>query len=92
MHDAWWIAYGAGAIDESLAVHDGASRLCGYLPVMRRPDGVRYLGATYHSDYATVLLDLAPGGCAASAADAIAVELLADPSPLDFRQIGRAHV
>ena len=36
MHDAWWIAYGAGAIDESLAVHDGASRLCGYLPLMRQ--------------------------------------------------------
>ena len=25
MHDAWWIAYGADAVDESLAVHDGAS-------------------------------------------------------------------
>ena len=58
MHDAWWAAYGDGATDESLAVHTAAGELCGYLPLMRRPDGVRYLGATYHIDYATLLLDL----------------------------------
>jgi hypothetical protein len=87
IHDAWWTAYGSGATDESLAVHNSASQLCGYLPIMRRPDGVRYFGATYHSDYATILLDLAPGGCAQAAADALASALLADASALDLRRL-----
>jgi len=90
VHDAWWAAYGDGATDESLAVHTAAGELCGYLPLMRRPDGVRYLGATYHIDYATLLLDLSPTGCAPEATDALVAALLADPSPLDLRRLRRA--
>jgi hypothetical protein len=58
VHEAWWIGYGAEATDISLAVYDAAGAPYAYLPLMLRPDGVRYLGATYHIDYATVLIDL----------------------------------
>jgi hypothetical protein len=45
VHEAWWIGYGAEATDISLAVYDAAGALHAYLPLMLRPDGVRYLGA-----------------------------------------------
>lgn len=90
VHDAWWSGYGDGAEDISLAVRNESGALCGYLPLMRRPDGVRYLGATFHIDYATVLLELSPGGCAPEAIDALVAALFADPSPLDLRRLRRA--
>ena len=90
VHDAWWSGYGDGAEDISLVVRNGAAAICGYLPLMRRPDGVRYLGATFHIDYATVLLDLSPSGCAREAAEALVAALYADPSPLDLRRLRRA--
>jgi len=90
VHDAWWSGYGDGAEDISLVVRNGAGAICGYLPLMRRPDGVRYLGATFHIDYATVLLDLSPSGCAREAVEALVAALYADPSPLDLRRLRRA--
>ena len=57
VHAAWWSAHGDTAQDVSLAARDAASNeLLGYLPLMKRPDGVIYSGATFHIDYATVLL------------------------------------
>ena len=90
VHDAWWSGYGDGAEDISLVVRSAAGAICAYLPLMRRPDGVRYLGATFHVDYATVLLDLGADGCAREAAEALAAALYADPSPLDLRRLRRA--
>ena len=90
VHDAWWGGYGDGAEDLSLVVRTSAGKICAYLPLMRRPDGVRYLGATFHVDYATVLLDLGADGCAREAAEALAAALYADPSPLDLRRLRRA--
>ena len=56
-HQAWWSAHGGGAEDVSIAVRSASSgELLGFLPLMRRPDGVTYSGATLHIDYATVLL------------------------------------
>ena len=57
VHAAWWSAHSDTAQDVSLAARDAASNeLLGYLPLMKRPDGVIYSGATFHIDYATVLL------------------------------------
>jgi len=57
VHAAWWSAHSDTAQDVSLAARDAASNeLIGYLPLMKRPDGVIYSGATFHIDYATVLL------------------------------------
>lgn len=89
VHEAWWIGYGAEATDISLAVYDAAGALCAYLPLMRRPDGVRYFGATYHIDYATVLIDLTREESAA-AIDALVTHLYTDTSALDLRRLRRA--
>jgi CelD/BcsL family acetyltransferase involved in cellulose biosynthesis len=89
VHEAWWIGYGAEATDVSLAVYDAAGALCAYLPLMLRPDGVRYLGATYHIDYATVLIDLTSAE-SAGAVDALVTHLYADTSVLDLRRLRRA--
>ena len=89
VHEAWWIGYGAEATDVSLAVYDAAGALHAYLPLMRRPDGVRYLGATYHIDYATVLIDLTSAE-SAGAIDALVTHLYADTSALDLRRLRRA--
>ena len=89
VHEAWWIGYGAEATDISLAVYDAAGVLFAYLPLMLRPDGVRYMGATYHIDYATVLLDLTSTE-SASAVDALVTHLYADPATLDLRRLRRA--
>ena len=96
-HHAWWRAHGGGADDISLAVRDVPNgELLGYLPLMRRPDGVIYSGATLHIDYATVLL--APTADAQVAtgadpeapdapADALAAALLALDAPINLMRI-----
>jgi CelD/BcsL family acetyltransferase involved in cellulose biosynthesis len=89
VHEAWWIGYGAEATDISLAVYDAAGALHAYLPLMLRPDGVRYLGATYHIDYATVLIDLNNAESTA-AVDALVTHLFADAAALDLRRLRRA--
>jgi CelD/BcsL family acetyltransferase involved in cellulose biosynthesis len=89
VHEAWWIGYGAEATDISLAVYDAAGTLYAYLPLMLRPDSVRYLGATYHIDYATVLIDLTSAESSA-AIDALVAHLFADASALDLRRLRRA--
>jgi len=98
-HQAWWSAHGGGAEDVSIAVRSASSgELLGYLPLMRRPDGVIYSGATLHIDYATVLL--APHTSAQSqepdpVADALATALLALNSPINMMRIrpaDAAHV
>jgi CelD/BcsL family acetyltransferase involved in cellulose biosynthesis len=90
VHEAWWIGYGAEATDVSLAVYDAAGALHAYLPLMLRPDGVRYLGATYHIDYATVLLDLTSAERATTAATVLVKHLFTDTSALDLRRLRRA--
>jgi CelD/BcsL family acetyltransferase involved in cellulose biosynthesis len=98
-HQAWWSAHGGGAEDVSIAVRSASSgELLGYLPLMRRPDGVIYSGATLHIDYATVLL--APLTSAQSqepdpVADALATALLALNLPINMMRIrpaDAAHV
>jgi len=90
VHEAWWIGYGAEATDISLAVYDAAGALHAYLPLMLRPDGVRYLGATYHIDYATVLIDLSDTERATAAVDALVAHLYAEATALDLRRLRRA--
>ncbi len=90
VHEAWWIGYGAEATDISLAVYDAAGKLYAYLPLMLRPDGVRYLGATYHIDYATVLIDLENTESATAATDALVAHLFTDTAALDLRRLRRA--
>ncbi|NBP82877.1 GNAT family N-acetyltransferase [bacterium] len=90
VHEAWWIGYGADATDASLAVYDAAGVLRAYLPLMLRPDGVRYLGATYHIDYATVLIDLSDRERATAVAEALVAHLFADRAALDLRRLRRA--
>jgi CelD/BcsL family acetyltransferase involved in cellulose biosynthesis len=90
VHEAWWIGYGAEATDTSLAVYDAAGTLYAYLPLMLRPDGVRYLGATYHIDYATVLIDLSDAGRATAATEALVEHLYSHAAALDLRRLRRA--
>lgn len=92
VHEAWWIGYGSEATDISLAVYDQSETLLAYLPLMLRPDGVRYLGATYHIDYATVLINLSDPSTAVSLARALVDHLYLDPSPLDLRRLRRADL
>ena len=98
-HQAWWSAHGGGAEDVSLAARSASNgELLGYLPLMRRPDGVIYSGATLHIDYATALL--APNTGAQSqefdgVADALATALLALNLPINMMRIrpaDAAHV
>jgi CelD/BcsL family acetyltransferase involved in cellulose biosynthesis len=83
----------------SLAARSASNgELLGYLPLMRRPDGVIYSGATLHIDYATALL--APNTGAQSqefdgVADALATALLALNLPINMMRIrpaDAAHV
>ena len=90
VHEAWWIGYGAEATDISVAVYDEANTIVAYLPLMLRPDGIRYLGATYHIDYATVLVDLSDAARAGDAIAAIVAHLFADTTALDLRRLRRA--
>ena len=98
-HQAWWSAHGGGAEDVSIAVRSASSgELLGYLPLMRRPDGVIYSGATLHIDYATVLLAPHTGAQSQESdpvADALATALLALNSPINMMRIrpaDAAHV
>jgi CelD/BcsL family acetyltransferase involved in cellulose biosynthesis len=96
-HQAWWRAHGGGAEDVSLAARSASNgELLGYLPLMRRPDGMIYSGATLHIDYATVLLtpiegapsqtqDVAPAHDAV--ADVLARALLARNEPISLMRI-----
>lgn len=96
-HQAWWQAHGSGAEDVSIAARNPAhGELLGYLPLMRRPDGVIYSGATLHIDYATVLLAPVSGGshqtqvvttAADAVADALADALLARNEPINLMRI-----
>jgi len=98
-HQAWWSAHGGGAEDVSIAVRSASSgELLGYLPLMRRPDGVIYSGATLHIDYATVLLAPHTGAQSQESdpvADALATALLALNLPINMMRIrpaDAAHV
>ena len=98
-HQAWWSAHGGGAEDVSIAVRSASNgELLGYLPLMRRPDGVIYSGATLHIDYATVLLAPHTGAQSQESdpvADALATALLALNSPINMMRIrpaDAAHV
>ena len=96
-HRAWWQAHGSGAEDVSIAARNPANgEILGYLPLMRRPDGVIYSGATLHIDYATVLLAPVSGGshqtqvvttAADAVADALADALLARNEPINLMRI-----
>lgn len=90
-HHAWWHAHGVGAEDVSLAVRDAATgTLQGYLPLMRRPDGVIYSGATLHIDYATVLLSAMQGdatNATDAVADALATALIARNEPANLMRL-----
>ena len=91
VHAAWWSAHNSTAEDVSLAARDAASgELLGYLPLMRRPDGVIYSGATFHIDYATVLLAPRPSGATNEpddAAVALADALLNTNTPLNLMRL-----
>ena len=94
VHAAWWSAHSDTAQDVSLAARNASSgELLGYLPLMKRPDGVIYSGATFHIDYATVLLS--PLGDTTSARDqdavavALAAALIADAVPLNLLRLRR---
>ena len=90
-HQAWWGAHGGGAEDVSLAARSTSNgELLGYLPLMRRPDGVIYSGATLHIDYATVLLTPhtgAPSQESDAVPDALATALLALKAPINMMRI-----
>lgn len=90
-HQAWWSAHGGGAEDVSLAARSATNgELLGYLPLMRRPDGVIYSGATLHIDYATVLLAPHAGTQSQESdvvADALAAALLARSAPINMMRI-----
>lgn len=91
VHAAWWSAHCDTAEDVSLAARDAASNeLLGYLPLMKRPDGVIYSGATFHIDYATVLLAPLPSGATAEPDDvaaALAAALIKANTPLKLMRL-----
>ena len=91
VHAAWWSAHSDTAQDVSLAARDAASgELLGYLPLMKRPDGVIYSGATFHIDYATVLLAPLPSGEADGTDDvaaALAGALISTNEPLNLLRL-----
>lgn len=91
VHAAWWSAHGGTAQDVSIAARDATSNeLLGYLPLMKRPDGVIYSGATFHIDYATVLLASLPSGEADKTDDvaaAIAGALISTNEPLNLLRL-----
>ena len=88
VHAAWWSAHSDTAQDVSLAARDAASNeLLGYLPLMKRPDGVIYSGATFHIDYATVLLKPASPGTEDDVAAALAGALIRTNAPLNLLRL-----
>jgi CelD/BcsL family acetyltransferase involved in cellulose biosynthesis len=95
VHAAWWSAHSDTAEDVSLAARDAASNeLLGYLPLMKRPDGVIYSGATFHIDYATVLLETTSSDTEDDVAAAIAGALISTKAQLNLlrlRNEDKAH-
>jgi CelD/BcsL family acetyltransferase involved in cellulose biosynthesis len=88
VHAAWWSAHSDTAQDVSLAARDAASNeLLGYLPLMKRPDGVIYSGATFHIDYATVLLEQISPGTGDDVAAALADALVRTNAPLNLLRL-----
>jgi len=88
VHAAWWSAHNDTAEDVSLAARDVASNdLLGYLPLMKRPDGVIYSGATFHIDYATVLLENTSSETQDDVAAAIAGALISTNAPLNLLRL-----
>jgi CelD/BcsL family acetyltransferase involved in cellulose biosynthesis len=88
VHAAWWSAHGDTAEDVSLAARDGANNeLLGYLPLMKRPDGVIYSGATFHIDYATVLLEPTSPGTEDDVAATLADALININTPLNLLRL-----
>ena len=88
VHAAWWSAHSDTAEDVSLAARDAASNeLLGYLPLMKRPDGVVYSGATFHIDYATVLLAQTSSEKEDDVAAALAGALIDTNAPLNLLRL-----
>ena len=88
VHAAWWSAHSDTADDVSLAARDAASNeLLGYLPLMKRPDGVVYSGATFHIDYATVLLAQTSSEKEDDVAAALAGALIDTNAPLNLLRL-----
>jgi len=88
VHAAWWSAHNDTAQDVSLAARDAASNeLLGYLPLMKRPDGAIYSGATFHIDYATVLLKTTSSDTEDDVAAAIAGALINTNAPLNLLRL-----
>jgi len=88
VHAAWWSAHSDTAQDVSLAARDAASNeLLGYLPLMKRPDGVIYSGATFHIDYATVLLKQASPETEDDVALTLAGALINTKMPLNLLRL-----
>lgn len=88
VHAAWWSAHSDTAQDVSLAARDAASNeLLGYLPLMKRPDGVIYSGATFHIDYATVLLAQTSSEKEDDVAVALAGALISTNTPLNLLRL-----
>jgi len=88
VHAAWWSAHSDTAQDVSLAARDAASNeLLGYLPLMKRPDGVIYSGATFHIDYATVLLETTSSDTEDDVAAAIAGALINTKAQLNLLRL-----
>ena len=88
VHAAWWSAHSDTAEDVSLAARDAANNeLLGYLPLMKRPDGVIYSGATFHIDYATVLLAQTSPGKEDDVAAALADALININTPINLLRL-----
>jgi len=88
VHAAWWSAHNDTAEDVSLAARDAASNeLLGYLPLMKRPDGVIYSGATFHIDYATVLLAPTSSEKEDDVAAALAGAIISTNAPLNLLRL-----
>ena len=88
VHGAWWSAHSDTAEDVSLAARDEANNeLLGYLPLMKRPDGVIYSGATFHIDYATVLLAQTSPEKEDDVAAALADALIRTNAPLNLLRL-----
>ncbi len=88
VHAAWWSAHSDTAQDVSLAARDAATNeLLGYLPLMKRPDGVIYSGATFHIDYATVLLEQTSPNTEDDVAAALADALININTPLNLLRL-----
>ncbi|MFI5261619.1 MAG: GNAT family N-acetyltransferase [Candidatus Limnocylindrales bacterium] len=80
-HRAWWDAYGTEARPAYVACEDDQGTLRAIVPLMER-QGLVFMGASYHGDYATILGD--PSDLPAAAA-AVAAGLAGQP--VDLRRL-----